>query len=89
MHKVGPAEHNISFATGWHLDRHAKLQSAYIDDFAPNDEVMIDFSGRFPDYQPLFYRHALFTGTIVAVEAISPQQKDSKWRSLKTQHVQL
>ncbi|KAI3807616.1 hypothetical protein L1987_23547 [Smallanthus sonchifolius] len=23
----------------------------------PNDEVMIDFSVRFPDYQSLFYRH--------------------------------
>ncbi|KAI3686250.1 hypothetical protein L1987_79924 [Smallanthus sonchifolius] len=56
--------------------------------FAPIDEVMIDFSGRFPDYQPLFNRHALFTGTIVAVEAIS-QRKDSKWLTLKTQHVQL
>ncbi|KAK9063696.1 hypothetical protein SSX86_017568 [Deinandra increscens subsp. villosa] len=27
--------------------------------FAPDDEVMVDFSGRFPDYQSLFYRHVL------------------------------
>ncbi|KAI3817260.1 hypothetical protein L1987_11049 [Smallanthus sonchifolius] len=27
--------------------------------FAPSDEVMIGFSGRFPDYQSLFYRHLL------------------------------
>ncbi|KAK1416074.1 hypothetical protein QVD17_31862 [Tagetes erecta] len=27
--------------------------------FAPSDEVMIDYSGRFPDYQSLFHRHVL------------------------------
>lgn len=27
--------------------------------FAPSDEVMIEYSGRFPDYQSLFYRHVL------------------------------
>ncbi|XP_071704070.1 putative fasciclin-like arabinogalactan protein 20 [Rutidosis leptorrhynchoides] len=27
--------------------------------FAPSDEVMVDYSGRFPDYQSLFHRHVL------------------------------
>nr|XP_043620577.1 putative fasciclin-like arabinogalactan protein 20 [Erigeron canadensis] len=27
--------------------------------FAPNDEVMVEYSGRFPDYQSLFHRHVL------------------------------
>nr|XP_043618516.1 putative fasciclin-like arabinogalactan protein 20 [Erigeron canadensis] len=27
--------------------------------FAPSDEVMVEYSGRFPDYQSLFHRHVL------------------------------
>ncbi|KAD1495156.1 hypothetical protein R6Q59_030259 [Mikania micrantha] len=27
--------------------------------FAPSDELMVDYSGRFPDYQSLFHRHVL------------------------------
>lgn len=27
--------------------------------FATSDEVMVDYSGRFPDYQDLFHRHVL------------------------------
>ncbi|KAI3516679.1 hypothetical protein L1887_15628 [Cichorium endivia] len=35
------------------------LGQATLTIFAPIDEVMIDYSGRFPDYQSLFLRHVL------------------------------
>ncbi|KAL4574432.1 hypothetical protein LXL04_021264 [Taraxacum kok-saghyz] len=35
------------------------LGQATLTIFAPIDEVMVDYSGRFPDYQSLFLRHVL------------------------------